>query len=201
MQFKYVSQKRTMILAGFAIIFLVSACGGTSTPSTGSKPPASSTNVPTVAKSKPTGVPAISDAFCNTILTKSEASQITGTQVNNERTITTAHGGSCNYEFAPYKAAVFVAFFPGSANTLDLQTSALTSNPNFKGTVTKIDGVGDAAIFIVNPLTSSITQYHLSVAYGALFLDFVIPNNTVGSSDAVALSQLKQVAALVLGRL
>jgi hypothetical protein len=140
--------------------------------------------------------------LCARVMTLDEANKIMGVTATNIRVIDSSDedgvGGSCNYESAPLKAAVFVAFF-ANAGAAD-PAAALTSNPEFKGTVTPVSGLGDKAQFIVNPLgVGGITQYHLFVTAGTPLIDIVIP--VTQPSNDTALSRSKQVAQLVISRL
>lgn len=143
-------------------------------------------------------------ASCSQFMSLEEANQIMGDKATNIRVIASnddeEEGGSCNYETVPFKATVFVAYFPAAGPTVAVAAKSITGAPGFKGTVTDISGVGDKAIFIVNPIPStSIVQYHLMVGAGTLLIDCVIPKNQ--PDDNTALNRLKQVAQLVISRL
>jgi len=183
------------------VLVLYAACApGTTTGNIGGTPSTSGGQPTTIVKTKPTGPVKVDQALCDRLISKAEAGQITQTTVASIRVIATDEGGSCNYETAPFKAAVFVAFFPGGAAAVQAEQDRLKSEPDFKGTVTSIGGLGDSAIAIVNPLPgTSIIQYHISIAYGTLFIDCVLPKSAAG--DTAAIAQLKQVAQLVLDRL
>lgn len=128
-----------------------------------------------------------------------EAGQIMNAAVKTDRVISTSKGGSCNYETAPYKAAVFVAFLP-SAGGLQPIANAITSEPGFAGSVTPVSGIGDQAFEIVNPIpNTSIIQYHLMVADGGVILDITVPNSSAGA--AAIFAKLTQIAQLEIGRL
>ncbi len=186
------------VLCAALCIFAACASGGSSTGNGGGS--TSTATMPTkTVKTKPTGPITVNQALCDRVLTKDEAGQITKTTVTSVKIIDTGEGGSCNYETAANRAAVFVAFFPGGAAAVQGEQDQLKNQPGFKGTVTPISGLGDSAIGIVNPITAGLIQYHVSVAYGTLFLDCVLPKSTAG--DAAAIDQLKQVAQLVLDRL
>jgi uncharacterized protein YceK len=144
----------------------------------------------------------IDAALCAKVMTLDEANKIMGVTATNIRVINSSDedgaGGSCTYETAPFRAAVFVAFF-ANAGPVD-PAAALTSNPEFKGTVTPVSGLGDKAQCIVNPIPGTgLAQYHLFVSAGTLLIDTVIP--VAQPSNDTALSRSKQVAQLALSRL
>ena len=188
--------------AGPGVVIGATPTPGTVTPSGGGA------HTPTGGGNKPTGTLTIDQAFCERILTLSEASQIMGAEAKSIRVMpgTTApdeDGGSCNYEATAYHAVVFVAFFAFAAGaSLDQVSAAITSAPGFAGKVTAVSGVGDAAKFIVNPIPStSLIQYHLMVKYGSALLDVVNPGVNGVKDASKAQEQLEQVARTVLGRL
>ncbi|MBA3823004.1 MAG: hypothetical protein H0X24_03745 [Ktedonobacterales bacterium] len=191
------------VLAAVLCFFTACATGGTSTGNSGGGTPATTPQPTKAVKTKPQGPITIDLALCERILSKTEAGQITKTTITNIHVITDSSGGdgggSCNYETAPLKAAVFVALFPGGAAALQGEQTQLQNEPDFKGSITPISGLGDAAIGIVNPITAGLIQYHVSVAYGTLFIDCVLPKSSVG--DAASIDQLKQVAQLVVDRI
>lgn len=148
---------------------------------------------------KPTWPLTINQAFCDGLMSVTEAGQIMSAAVKTDRVIATGEGGSCNYETAPYKAAVFVAYMP-SAGGLQSIANAITSEPGFAGSVTPVSGIGDQAFEIVNPLpNTSIIQYRLMVADGGVIFDVVVPNSSAGS--AAVFAKLTQIAQLEIGRL
>ncbi len=163
----------------------------------------------TVTKSKPTSVPTITLAFCQKILTVSEANQIMHptTAATTIRIDSNANGGSCNYEYAPYRSVLTIAFFPYAgqdpAQALSAAANQLANVQGATVTTTNISGVGDAALFV----TSAISVQGLNrkadgvdVIYGAVL--FSCGNFNVGSSpDSTQLSALKQVAQLVISRM
>jgi hypothetical protein len=150
----------------------------------------------------------VSAEFCNRVMTLAESNQIMSAKAANIRVISTDEegdsenngGGSCNYETLPFKATVFVSFFPGTGPQIQAAAKAISGTPGFKGTVAQVTGVGDEAQFIVNPIpNTNITQYHLFVKAGTLLFDVAIPS---AQPDAgTAQNRAQQVAKLVISRL
>lgn len=181
------------------VLSLVTACAsGGSTASNGGSSTITAPQ-PTTVKTKPQSMVKVDQALCDRILSLTEAGQITQTTVMNDRVITTAAGGSCNYETAPYKAVAVVTFSPGGITLLQGIQTALQNQPDFKGSITPITGLGDAAIAVVNPLTVGLIQYRVIVAYGVVLINCVLPNSAAG--DSTSISQLKQIAQKVVDRL
>ena len=190
-----------LIALGLCSILCLAGCGGTTSSGTGNGTPTTATT-PTVAHTPK--APTLTDSkSCSQLMSLDEANQIMSAKATTIRVIASDEdgGGSCNYETTPLHATVFAAFFPtaGGAGSLTAISAAITSNPNFAGTTSPVTGLGDQALFIVNPIPStSITQYHLMVIAGTLLMDVVIPATQPDSNTA--LSRLKQVAQLILSR-
>jgi hypothetical protein len=189
-------------VAAFSLVLCaalwVAGCGGSSgATSGGNTPPAGTATVAHTAKA-----PTLTDsASCEKLMSLSEANQIMGATATTIRVVASDEedGGSCNYETQPFHATVFVAFFASAGVSLQAASAAITGNPKFAGTTSAVTGVGDQALFIVNPIPgTSITQYHLMVTVGTLLMDTVIPSSQPDNNTA--LSRLKQVAQLVLSR-
>jgi hypothetical protein len=180
---------------------LLTACSQSETASKNTTSSSTTATTATAAtKSKPTGPVKVDQSLCDRILTKTEVGQTTSTTVNNIRVISTDEGGSCNYETAPAKASLVVTFYSlQGVDALDMVVAQLKNNPDFMGTITPVSDLGDKAIFIVNPITPKLIQYRLMVAYGTLWLDFILPNSSAG--DAAASNQVQQLAKLALGRI
>lgn len=201
------SKSRSLSIALLSIVALTSvltACGSTNIggSTTGG---GSTTNGPTATNTpapatKPTSLPKVDAAFCGRILTLGEATSIMGKQqATNIRVVGDDEGGSCNYEYSAAKSVVSIALFPG-ATGVDAIANNLKSNPNFAGTVTTVNGVGDDARFVVNPIpNTTIVQDHLFVIYGAVLFDCFDPNVTVDNDTE--LNKLKQVIQLALSRI
>lgn len=203
---------RVVVPCLLVLMTLLAGCGGSAAQNSGTPTASNGGNTPTTSKSKPTGFFTIDNAFCNKIVTLSEASSIMGATATIERTSPGSTdpsaggkaGGSCNYEVKPYHAAVFIAFFPFSSSaSISTIASAMTANPDFKGKISSIDGLGDKAQFVVNPLPAplNIVQYHLMIQYGSVLMDVVNPGTNGVQDNSKALDQLKQVAQLALGRM
>jgi hypothetical protein len=205
-------QTIAVVLVGLCASLLLAACAG---PSTGSSGPGGSqaTTQPTVAHPKPQSMPTIDMAFCQKILTIAEANSIMkpSTAANAIRIDHGPTGGSCNYEYAQFKAVVTITFmsFNGSdpQQTLDAAASQIASKtaniPNAKTTTTKVSGIGDAALFVATSASIEGIALHdvgLDVIDGKLFISCA--NFRAGSSpDSTQLSYLTQVAQLVVSRI
>ncbi len=187
------------LCGSLALAACASSGGGSST--TGN-PTSGQSGAPTATAKpahKPTWPLTINQAFCDGLMSVTEAGQIMNAAVKTDRVISAGDVGSCNYETAPYKAAVFVAFLPNSGD-LHAIANSITNEPGFSGSVTPVSGIGDQAFEIVNPLpNTSIIQYRLMVAYGGVIFDVVVPNSSAGS--AAVFAKLTQVAQLEIGRL
>lgn len=207
-----------ILAAVLGISLVAAACGAGASGSTGNgaggngggtSGSGTSSGGSTVTKSKPTSVPTITLAFCQKILTVSEANQIMhpATPATTIRIDSNANGGSCNYEYAPYRSVLTVAFLPYTGNDPAQALGAAANQlANVKGatvTTTHISGVGDAALFVTSAISvQGINRKSdgLDVIYGAVL--FSCGNFNVGSSpDATQMSALKQVAQLVVNRL
>lgn len=202
---KHIGNRAKMLAVAAALCgsLALTACGstggGTSTTGNPTGGQSAQPTATTKPAHKPTWPLTINQAFCDNLMSVSESGQIMGAAVTADRVISTGDTGSCNYETAPYKAAVFVAFLP-SASGLQAIANAITSTPGFAGTVTSVSGIGDQAIQIVNPIpNTTIIQYHLMVADGGVILDITVPNSSAGA--ATVFGKLTQVAQLEIGRL
>jgi len=192
-----------LALALCAVLWLT-GCAGPSGVTGGNSGGSGNTAAATATSHTPRNVKITDAASCSQFMSLDEANQIMGEKAANIRVSASnddeSDSGSCNYETLPFKATVFVAYFPGSGPTVEAASKAITGHLGFKGTVTDISGVGDKAIFIVNPIPStSIVQYHLMIGAGTLLIDCVIPKNQPDNNTA--LNRLKQVAQLVISRL
>lgn len=204
--FTHYSGNRTKMLAvavalcgSLALAACSSSGGGSSTTGNSTGGQSGAPTATTKPAHKPTWPLTINQAFCDGLMSVTEAGQIMNAAVKTDRVISTGEGGSCNYETAPYKAAVFVAFLPGAVG-LQAIANSITSEPGFAGSVTPVSGIGDQAFEIVNPLpNTSIIQYRLMVADGGVIFDVVVPNSSAGS--AAVFAKLTQVAQLEIGRL
>lgn len=162
------------IVRGVIVVATLSlaACGATSTGQSTATPTANSTSTaqPTVVKAKPTP-PTITTAFCQHILSVSEANQIMKPPAPfigvNAEAGDTPGVGSCNYVYAPSKAhfQIYFQVWNGpvpvpqkdiSDALTQLTTQLLTGGG--KVTVkkyTNVSGVGDQAAFLAMEATES----------------------------------------------
>jgi hypothetical protein len=108
----------------------------------------------TTARHTPKALDKIDADRCAKVMTLGEANKIMEANAANVRVLDSTDedgvGGSCNYETSPFQAAVFVVVF-ANANAGSIDPAAeISSNPEFKGAVTPVSGLGD------KPSSSSI---------------------------------------------
>lgn len=196
----------TILLSGALV---VAACGSSGSGNTNGASGGGTTAAATATpKPKPTAMPKITMAFCQGILTLAEANQIMrpATPATNIRMDTPkSGGGSCNYEYASFKAVVSVVFITvvqPSASLADL-ASAAAGQTGGKVTMTPVSGVGDQAEYGVasTPINGQIFNFNaMDVIYGSLFFDCNLAY--LGTPQSVAeQGKLKQVCQLVVSRL
>jgi hypothetical protein len=159
-------------------------------------------------KPKPTAMPKITMVFCQGILTVAEANEIMNppTQATAIRIdAPSSGGGSCNYEYAPFKAVVsvvFIAVVQPSASLADLAGQA-GSQTGGKVTFSPVSGVGDQAEYGVSstPMNGLVFNFNaMDVLYGSLFFNCNLAYLGTPQSDAEQ-GKLKQVCQLVVSRL
>jgi hypothetical protein len=205
------SGSRTRFLSISTLILILglgmAACssGGTTGSTTpNGTPGANATQTPPKPSAKPTALPTIDAAFCAKVLSLSEANRYTGFSAANIRVTTNKSGvgGSCNYESSAFKATVFMAFLPNAGSNAIQEAGAQIAQANPQAVVTPVNGLGDSAISVVNPLPGLGTQYHLFLAYGAVMIDVVNPGLYVPTGgDSAALAALTTIARVVISRL
>jgi len=191
-----------LLLGTLSLAACGASTGGTSTGGT-------STTAPTTPpKSKPTALPTITTAYCQGILTLAEANQImqpAAPATNIRIDALKAGGGSCNYEYAPYKAVVSVEFLVAIPASEQGQPLSGHIPANMPGIVmnTPVSGVGDQAQYVatsnqINGQTVNLNT--LDVIYGAILFNCDRPYN--GPSQATAeQAPLTNVCQLVISRL
>jgi hypothetical protein len=200
------------LLIAFALLATLAACATPSTGKSGSGSPTATTTKP-----KPTALPQMTMAFCQSILTVDEANQI----MKGPHTATAIRidappqgGGSCNYEYARFKPVVSIVFFyvipDGTTLTADaiathVQQGA-SSVEGAKITTQTVSGVGDAAVFAAGTATLTGQPYKfdaLDIAYGRVFFDVnvaLLGSDATSASDSALLASFTQVAHLVTSR-
>lgn len=136
------------------VLILLAACSGTATAANGTSSPTAT------AKPKPTGVPKITAALCQQLMTVAEANQIMkpASPATTIRVDSTTRGGSCNYEYSRFHTVVSILFLPyqssASLDTIATKSLAQVQNtPGAKVTKTTVSGVGDQALYIALPVT------------------------------------------------
>jgi hypothetical protein len=190
------------------VLILLVACSGTATAANGT--PALTTAPTATPKPKPTGVPKITAALCQQLMTVAEANQTMkpASPATTIRVDSTTQGGSCNYEYSRFHTVVSVLFLPyQSAASLDtIATQSLAEFKNDQGakvTKTTVSGVGDQALYIAASDSSSgitLNFYALDTTVGSLYISCF--NTTIGSPPATPQQPpLTQVCQQVLSRL
>jgi hypothetical protein len=158
-------------------------------------------------KQKPTAVPPITAAFCQSFMTMAQANAFMQppTPATSIRVDNGPAGGSCNYEYAQFKSVVSVLFLlytgPQTPQAEQNGLEAAASKITVKGgtvTTTMVSGVGDAAMFVTGTFVSPpLKQAYLDVIYGAVVLSCFNPN--VGSASfASQQAELTQVCQRVV---
>lgn len=189
-------------------LLALAACSGTSTGSGGNGTPAAAATAK--PKPKPTGVPKITVALCQQLMTVAEANQIMkpASPATTIRVDSTTQGGSCNYEYSRFHTVVSILFLPyqssASLDTIATKSLAQVQNtPGAKVTKTAVAGVGDQALYIVASDSSSgltFNFYALDTTVGSLYISCF--NTTIGSPPATPQQPaLTQVCQQVLSRL
>lgn len=209
---------RSVLLIGAVCALALTACsantaGKTSTGGTSTTGGGTATAQPQPTKTKPTSLPTITVAYCQSLLSISESNQIM-----NPANPTTAidvsgggTGGACSYDYAPFKANLFINFESWNGPTpipqQDIVTflTRLTHSPN--GTVktfTQVSGVGDQAAFLAATAVGGSITYTIDAFY-ALYgkILFACDNIFIGAapSDATEQAKLQQCAETVVSRL
>ena len=213
------------LVAGLCLACMALCAVGCAAPSPAqsSQLPPQATPTPTTQptatpRPKPTTVPTVTMAFCQQMLSVTQANQITNppTAATSIRVQSSLQGGSCNYEYAPLHDTIsilFVAYPGGSLSSLANQALHSTFANGKVTTAEPISGLGDQAYFgaVTGSLSfSGITikqkQQTLYVVDGSVvFLVSAGLVNGAGGignvSDAQALDEFKQVALLALAQL
>jgi len=210
-------RKFTVVVIGLCAALLVAACAGSSSGSGNTSGTSTSPTVSPTAKPKPTALPKMTMAFCQSILTVQEANQI----MKSSHTATAIRidappsgGGSCNYEYASFKpivSIVFVSVIPDgvtlTADAIAARVKASASEENGATITTQpVSGVGDAAVFAVGSTTLAGKPYKfeaLDIANGRVFFDVNVPllgADAASASDSALLASFTQVAQLVISR-
>lgn len=194
-----------VVVVGGALAAAGCGAGGTTGGSGGSGSPAAPTATP---KPKPTAMPKMTMQFCQGILTVAEANQLMSpsTPATTLRIDSpSSGGGSCNYEYAPFKAVVSVAFLSVVQSSMSLATlaSAAAGQTGGKVTMTPVSGVGDQAEYGVSstPINGQTFNFNaMDVIYGSLYFNCNVAYLGTPQSDAEQ-GKLKQVCQLVVSRL
>ena len=204
---------------GFAGVLLVgllalalAACGGASGGGNGGKASGNgqSSTATAAPKPKPTGVPQITAAYCQQLMTIAEANQIMhpATAATTIRVDNSPAGGSCNYEYSQFHTVVSVLFLPfrqgASLDAIATQSLAQVNDTSGdKVTKTAVSGVGDQALYIAASISGDSPTayfYALDTTVGGLYISCF--NETIGSPPATAQQPtLMQVCQQVVSRL
>jgi hypothetical protein len=192
----------------------VAACSLATTNTGGSTGGATPTVAATAtAKPKPTGVPAITVPYCQSVMTVAEANQIMSppTPATTIVANSAATGGSCHYHASPTTITLNIFFEtwtgPAPIPQQDI-TAAIAQLAGLPGvtvtTFTTVNGVGDQAAFIVATATRQGVTINANVFYvldgGVLFGCYTFSGAGIASAPGTQ-SQLQQCAQLVVSRL
>lgn len=209
-------RKGLVHLAVILAALSLAACGAVSTgQTTGGTPPttAAATATETVAKAKPTGVPNVTQAYCQSLMSLAEANQIM--QPSNPYVeITVTHvdtGAVCTY--SPAQPSYTVSFaialsaysgpVPVPQQQINSYLAQLESDTSAHVTAdTNVTGVGDQAAYVV----ATGTNGQISIYVGDLF---VLDGNVVivcsslfpAAPGAAQEAQLQQCAQMVISQL
>jgi hypothetical protein len=186
--------------------------GGTPTAATGGTPTAATAT----AKPAPTGVPDVTQQYCQGLMTVAEANQI----MNPPSPITTLDAqsddevGVCHYKSAQAQfdvvkilldRKVYTGPKPVPASTINDFVAQLENDPHATVTTsTPVSGVGDQAQFLAANAQESNLTFYVDVIY---VLDgnvvFLCDDFHTGSKpdDATQMSALTQCGQLVVSRL
>jgi hypothetical protein len=197
-------------------------CAAPSTAQSGQQSPQvtpTPTVVPTATpRPKPTKVPTITLAFCQQILSVTQANQITNppTAATSIRAQSSSKGGMCNYEYSPLHDTISLLFtlYPGGSLSTLANETLQGSILNGKVTAEEpVSGLGDQAYFGTATGSLSFSGISISEKQQTLFvLDgsviFAVSAGLVNGaggignvSDAQALDEFKQIALLILAQL
>jgi hypothetical protein len=181
-------------------------CAGTSGGQGGGTTLATATPAP---KATPTGVPTLSDAYCQGLMSVAEANQIMqpATPATTIRVDKGPKGGSCNYEYALFKPVVSVLFLPfqpgASLDAIATQSLAeVQAQPGANFTKTPVSGVGDQGLYISGTaqIGKGLWEDLLDTTDGPVFISC----NVIGTGappTASLQAPLMQVCQQVISRL
>jgi hypothetical protein len=197
--------------AGLAIVALLvlAACGGTTTGSGNGTPGSTPSGT---AKPKPSTLPAVTTAYCQSLVTVDEANQIMAPSpsVTTIQADQSGDLGTCLYQDdsgtndLEISLQVYSGPTPIPQSYILQNLTALSSAPGFKlDANTTVSGVGDQAEF----LSASFSDTGINGAYQIFYVLygsvlFACDTSTVNGIGATgSQSQLQQCAQLVVSRL
>jgi hypothetical protein len=202
------------LLIAFALLATLAACA---TPSTGNgggsgSPTATTAPAPTATpKPKPTGVPTITTALCQQLMTVDEANTLMQPSIKATKILadSSEDGGSCNYQATPTDYPLIIYFLdwngPNPIPQSDI-AAALAQGTNSEITInnaTPVSGIGDQAEYVEASATfeGQTGVIHIFyVLYGKMFFDCFTFNALSGGAEA-SQSQLQTCATQVVNRL
>jgi len=205
------------LLIALALLATLAACASPSTANGGGgsgSPSATTPPAPTATpKPKPTGVPTITTALCQQLMTVDEANTLMQPKVPATKILADdggdAGGGSCNYQATPTDYPLIIYFLPWNGpnpipqSDIAAALSQATSNNMTVNQATPVSGIGDQAEYLD---ASGTYQGHSGVIHifyvldGKMIFDCftfnVLSGGAVGSQ-----SQLQACATQVYNRL
>ena len=207
---RMIQRHRALLLLTALCLLCLTACGGTSSGQNQNGTPPANATATTPPKAKPTGVPALTVAYCTGLMSLTEANQImqpataaTSIQVDKGGT----GGGSCNWEYDSFHSTVTVLFesYPQgtSLDAIVAQSLAAVQNaPGAKTSKTTVTGVGDQAFYITvsAQVGTGIWEDVLATTYGSVYISCLKLGS--GAPPAASLQQpLTQVCQQVISRM
>lgn len=213
---------RRMFVAPMTIlcgVLLLAACGA-GTPTSGTSGNTNTTKVATATtaptatpKPKPTSLPQITQALCQSILTVDQANQIIHppSPATTIVVLTDTNVGTCNYETGSQTPILTIHLQgwtgpnPIPQSDITAEVNQLASQAGASGvtitTLTAVSGLGDQAEYLAVTASGTIHIYVFYVLYGSVLSDCWL--YTLGSplSDATEQSALQQCAQHVISAL
>lgn len=210
-------RKHAVLVMGLCAALFVAACaapssgtgsGNTSTPAV-TAPTATATATP---KPKPSSVPAITEAYCQQLMTVAEANQLMKPTTPATTLIAThsEDGGACNYQASPANFPLIIYFFkwtgpvPIPQKDIAAALAQAASASDIKvSTFTMVDGIGVQAAYLEATATEDgvpLTIHIFYVLEGPFFFD-CFTYSPLSASPLGTQTQLQQCATQVDSRL
>ncbi len=215
-------RKLAVLVVGLCAALSLAACAETSaasgntgnTGNTGTPVAklAAATATPKPAKPKPTGVPHITEAYCQQLMTVSEANSLMQPTTPATTIVATSsdNGGACNYQASPANFPLIIYFFqwtgpvPIPQNDIAAALAQATGASNIKvGTFKTVNGIGVQAAYMEATATEDGGSFTIHIFYvleGPFFYD-CFTYSPLSASPLGTQAQLQQCASQVDSRL